>query len=380
MTPRSCCGRPGASSASRSSARSSSPTRAAPRFASPTSPRSRTRKRKRERPPSSRAARRRRRSPASVRPEHDSRHRGHQGAHSTRLKPQLPKDLTMVTTRDDSTFIYASIASLEEHLLVGSILASLVVLIFIRNLPATIISSLAIPASLIATFTLMRAMDFTLNTMTLARPHARRGHRHRRRDRRAGEHLPEDRRRGRIRRSAAAVEGTGEVLLAVLATSVSLVVIFLPVAFMTGYAQRFIYPFGLTMAFAIMVSLLVSVTLTPMLGARMLRRTPAGGHARHQRFYQWIDHAYTRSLRWSLAHRGAIVVDRAARVRHDVPARPLRRPIVPADRGSGRVRSHGGCARGHVARRHGKAGARVRQAARGTSRAWTSSCRPSSSA
>jgi HAE1 family hydrophobic/amphiphilic exporter-1 len=106
----------------------------------------------------------------------------------------------------------------------------------------------------------------------------------------------------------AAVEGTGEVLLAVLATSVSLVVIFMPVAFMTGYAQRFIYPFGLTMAFAIMVSLLVSITLTPMLGARMLRRAPAGGHARHQRFYQWIDHGYTRSLRWSLAHRGAIVV------------------------------------------------------------------------
>ncbi len=189
------------------------------------------------------------------------------------IKPQLPKDLTMVTTRDDSTFIYASIASLEEHLLVGSILASLIVLIFIRNLPATIISSLAIPASLIATFTLMRAMDFTLNTMTLLGLTLAVGividdaivvleNIYRKIDEEGASPF------------MAAVEGTGEVLLAVLATSVSLVVIFLPVAFMTGYAQRFIYPFGLTMAFAIMVSLLVSITLTPMLG-----REDAAPHA-----------------------------------------------------------------------------------------------------
>ena len=78
-----------------------------------------------------------------------------------------PTNLTMVYTRDDSRFIYESIASLEEHLMLGSLLASLVVLLFIRNVPAMIISALAIPASLIATFTLMRAMDFTLNTMTL---------------------------------------------------------------------------------------------------------------------------------------------------------------------------------------------------------------------
>src|SRR5205814_4100374 len=95
----------------------------------------------------------------------------------------------------------------------------------------------------------------------------------------------------------AAVEGTGEVLLAVAATSLSLVVIFLPVAFMTGYAQRFIYPFGITMAFAIMVSFLIAVTLTPMLGARMLR--PATGRrARDERAYRWVDGIYTRSVRW----------------------------------------------------------------------------------
>src|SRR5215471_3235899 len=80
---------------------------------------------------------------------------------------QLPRGVTLTTNTDDSRFIYASISSLEEHLMWGSLLASLVVLFFIRNVRAVVISSLAIPASIIATFTLMRAMDFTLNNMTL---------------------------------------------------------------------------------------------------------------------------------------------------------------------------------------------------------------------
>ncbi|MPY90293.1 MAG: AcrB/AcrD/AcrF family protein, partial [Luteitalea sp.] len=221
------------------------------------------------------------------------------------LQPTLPPDLTFVYTRDDSRFIYASITSLEEHLILGSLLASLVVLLFIRSVPAMLISALAIPASLIATFTLMRVMDFTLNTMTLLGLTLAVGividdaivvleNVFRKIDE---EGLPPFR---------AAVDGTAEVLLAVAATSLSLVVIFLPVAFMTGYAQRFIYPFGVTMAFAILVSLLVSVTLTPMLGARMLKRT-SGHKASEQRFYRWIDAGYTRSLRWALAHRAAIV-------------------------------------------------------------------------
>jgi HAE1 family hydrophobic/amphiphilic exporter-1 len=220
------------------------------------------------------------------------------------LKPLLPRDLTLVETRDDSRFIYASIASLEEHLILGSILASVIVLLFIRNVPAMIISALAIPASLIATFTLMRALDFTLNTMTLLGLTLAVGividdaivvleNIFRKIDEEG------------MTPYRAAVEGTGEVLLAVAATSLSLIVIFLPVAFMTGYAQRFIYPFGVTMAFAIMVSLLVSVTLTPMLGARLLQR--GAGHGGQRRFYRRIDAVYTRSLRWSLAHRGLIV-------------------------------------------------------------------------
>jgi HAE1 family hydrophobic/amphiphilic exporter-1 len=222
-----------------------------------------------------------------------------------KLQPQLPPGLTIVETHDDSRFIDASIAALEEHLILGSLLASLVVLLFIRNIPAMIISSLSIPASLIASFTLMRALNFTLNTMTLLGLTLAVGividdaivvleNIFRKIDE---EGLPPVR---------AAIEGTSEVLLAVAATSLSLVVIFLPVAFMTGYAQRFIYPFGITMACAIMVSFLVSITLTPMLAARMLGRT-TGHRARDEKGYRWIDGIYTRSVRWSLAHRGVIV-------------------------------------------------------------------------
>jgi HAE1 family hydrophobic/amphiphilic exporter-1 len=221
------------------------------------------------------------------------------------IEPLLPPGLTLAQSRDESRFIYASIASLQEHLILGSLLASLVVLLFIRNVPAMIISALAIPASLIASFTVMRALNFTLNTMTLLGLTLAVGividdaivvleNIFRKIDE---ERLPPVR---------AAIEGTSEVLLAVAATSVSLVVIFLPVAFMTGYAQRFIYPFGVTMASAIMVSFLVAVTLTPMLGARMLRPT-RGRRARDERAYRWVDGIYTRSVRWSLAHRGVVV-------------------------------------------------------------------------
>src|SRR4029079_15403075 len=218
------------------------------------------------------------------------------------VEPLLPPGLKLIPSRDDSRFIYASIASLQEHLILGSILASLIVLLFIRNVPAMIISALAIPASLIASFTFMRVLGFTLNTMTLLGLTLA-----------VGividdaivvlENIFRKIEEEGLPPFAAAVEGTSEVLLAVAATSVSLVVIFLPVAFMTGYAQRFIYPFGVTMSFAILVSFSVSVTLTPTLGARMLGKNPHGHRARDERFYRWIDTAYTRSVRWSLDHR-----------------------------------------------------------------------------
>ena len=95
----------------------------------------------------------------------------------------------------------------------------------------------------------------------------------------------------------AAIQGTREVALPVMATTLSLVVIFLPVAFMTGYARRFIYPFGWTMAFAILVSMIVSFTLTPMLSSRFLKssdRRHATSDTKHHRFFRALDRCYTR--------------------------------------------------------------------------------------
>ncbi|MFN7949705.1 MAG: efflux RND transporter permease subunit [Blastocatellia bacterium] len=224
-----------------------------------------------------------------------------------KLRPTLPADLTMNVISDQSQFIRASIAALQEHLLLGSLLASLIILLFIRNWRAVLISSLAIPASIIATFTLMRMAGFTLNNMTLLALTLA-----------VGividdaivvlenifRHLEE------LHRSPmqAAIEGTKEVAMAVTATTLSLVVIFVPIAFMTGYAQRYLSSFGWTMTCAIMVSLLVSFTLTPMLGARFLRRDASEVKLSKQTaFFTWFEHRYERMLNWSLDHPWVIV-------------------------------------------------------------------------
>jgi HAE1 family hydrophobic/amphiphilic exporter-1 len=224
-----------------------------------------------------------------------------------KLRPTLPSDLTVDVVSDQSQFIRASIAALEEHLLLGSLLASLIILLFIRNWRAVLISALAIPASIIATFTLMRIAGFTLNNMTLLALTLA-----------VGividdaivvlenifRHLEE------FHRSPmqAAIEGTKEVALAVTATTLSLVVIFVPIAFMTGYAQRYLNSFGWTMTCAILVSLLVSFTLTPMLGARFLRRDPNEVKLSKQTaFFTWIEHRYERMLNWALNHPWVIV-------------------------------------------------------------------------
>ena len=118
----------------------------------------------------------------------------------------------------------------------------------------------------------------------------------------------------------AAIQGTREVTLPVMATTLSLVVIFLPVAFMTGYARRFIYPFGWTMAFAIMVSMLVSFTLTPMLSSRFLKLADAEQRPQDQgpRLLPLARPASTRrSLEWALAHPMAILGIAVAGVRAD---------------------------------------------------------------
>ncbi|HTK30127.1 MAG TPA: efflux RND transporter permease subunit [Vicinamibacterales bacterium] len=220
----------------------------------------------------------------------------------------LPKAVSVTVTRDDSKFIYASVAALEEHLIWGSLFAAIVVMFFIRNIRAVIISALAIPASIISTFTLMRAMDFTLNNMTLLGITLA-----------VGividdaivvlENIFRYIEEKNCSPFEAAIQGTREVALAVMATTLSLVVIFLPIAFMTGYARRYINPFGWTMAFSIMVSMLVSFTLTPMLSSRFLKLADAEADhkTKDQGFFHWLDTWYTGWVNWSLDHSGIII-------------------------------------------------------------------------
>jgi HAE1 family hydrophobic/amphiphilic exporter-1 len=228
-----------------------------------------------------------------------------------RIQPTLPSGVTLRIIRDQSVFIDASIASLEEHLLFGSLLASLVVLLFIRSGRSVLIASLAIPTSILATFTLLKLMDFTLNNMTLLALTLA-----------VGividdaivvlENIVRYVEEKGYEPKAAAIDATKEITLAVLATTLSLVIIFLPIAFMNGYARRYVNQFGWTMAFSILVSMLVSFTLTPMLSSRLLRRkTESDGHihagSAHSRFLGWIDEAYGRILAWSLDHRGTVM-------------------------------------------------------------------------
>jgi hydrophobe/amphiphile efflux-1 (HAE1) family protein len=224
------------------------------------------------------------------------------------LQRTLPKAVNLTVIRDDSKFIYASVESLEEHLVFGSLFAAIVVMFFIRNIRAVIIASLAIPASIISSFTLMRLMGFTLNNMTLLGITLA-----------VGividdaivvlENIFRYIEEKNVTPYEAAIQGTREVALAVMATTLSLVVIFLPIAFMTGYARRFINPFGLTMAFAILVSMLVSFTLTPMLSSRFLKLADAEADhkTKEQGFFHWLDTTYTRQVNWALDHAGIII-------------------------------------------------------------------------
>ncbi len=225
----------------------------------------------------------------------------------------LPDGYSFKLVRDQSEFIKASIRAVQEHLVVGAILAALVVLLFLWNLRSTVIAAIAIPTSIVSTFGLIWYMGFTLNVMTLLALTLSVGividdaivvleniYR-----------FIEEKGRPPFQ---AAVEATKEIGLAVLATTLSLLAIFLPIGFMGGIVGRFMQSFGLTMAFAVMVSLLVSFTLTPMLAARWLKgrsgRLNGDGVPAHTSRDSWlfrpIDHGYTRALRWALAHRGVV--------------------------------------------------------------------------
>ncbi len=274
------------------------------------------------------------------------------------LQPILPPGYQLRIVRDEAQFIEASIAAVQEHLVVGSILAAIVVFLFLGNLRSTVIAAIAIPTSIIATFALIWYMGFTLNMLTMLALTLS-----------VGividdaivvlENIFRFIEEKGMAPMEAAVEATREIGLAVLATTFSLVAIFVPVGFMSGIVGRFMQSFGLTMAFAMLVSLFVSFTLTPMMSAHWLKPAAAGTHSRdskHNRLFDPLDRGYTRLLEWAMAHRGLVAVGTVLVLLSSVPlfqrhGRELHargRPVA--------VRRHAARARGHQPGRHGRAG------------------------
>jgi HAE1 family hydrophobic/amphiphilic exporter-1 len=258
-------------------------------------------------------------------------------ANLARLAAQLPADVKLELIRDQSRYIYAALHEINLHLILGSLLASLVVLVFMRSWRSTIIAGIAIPASVIATFGMMRALHFTLNSVTMLALVLM-----------VGividdaivvlENIFRFVEEKKMRPFEAARLATADIGLAVMATTLSLVVIFVPVSFMSSISGRFLYQFGITAAVAVMVSLLISFTLTPMMSARLLRAEDAaagGGHepARSRRgFYVWIDRGYERVLALSMRHRILVAAIAIVVILSSVPLYKLvKQEYVPSD-------------------------------------------------
>jgi HAE1 family hydrophobic/amphiphilic exporter-1 len=225
------------------------------------------------------------------------------------LKKDLPSDIEVMVIKDRARFIRQSIEEVKFHLLLAAGLVSVTILLFIRDWRTTLIATLAIPTSIIPTFLFMKLMGYTLNNMTMLGLILAIGividdavvvHEN------IFRHMEEDGMDG----MTAAQKGTREIALAVLATSLSLMVIFLPVGFMGGMVGRFFSSFGLTVAFAVGMSLFVSFTLTPMLCSRFLKLEPGTGHAKSKDglFWRLVDGSYGWILRGALRFKWLVVL------------------------------------------------------------------------
>ncbi len=223
-----------------------------------------------------------------------------------KIKATLPADIQLEVIRDQSKFIKGSIEEVKFHLVLAAFLVAGTIFLFIRDWRTTLIAATAVPTSIIGTFAFMDLMGFSLNNMTLL-----------------GlilavgividdavvvlenvfRHMEEYGKTG----LEAASSATSEIALAVLATTLSLAVIFAPIAFMSGQVGRFFNSFGFVVAFAILLSMVVSFTLTPMLCARFLKPVHKVG-ATHQKRVGWLTRRYVGTLAWSLRHRWVIVV------------------------------------------------------------------------
>jgi len=222
----------------------------------------------------------------------------------------IPPGIQTKIVGDQSEFIQSSVDTVKEHLILGAILAGLMVLVFMGDFRSTIISALAIPASLIATFFFMDNAGFTLNNMTLLGLTIAVGividdaivmleniYRH------MEEH--------KISPVKAAMDGASEIGFAVIAMSLSLIVIFVPLAYMGGIVGRFVKSYGLTIAFAIAVSTFLALTLTPMLCSLFLK-VKNSEKTKLQKFTdrinEYLASKYIVMLEWALSHRKGMVL------------------------------------------------------------------------
>ncbi len=227
------------------------------------------------------------------------------------VKRALPQSIRLEVIRDNSASIRTGVGSVKEHLVVGALLAAVVVLLFLGNVRSTLIAAISIPISIVGTFALMWFQGFSLNMLTLLALALA-----------VGividdaivvlENIVRYIEEKGMKPFPAAVLATREIGLPVLATTLSLMAVFVPVAFVGGIPGRFLKNFGYTMAFAVGVSMFVSFALTPTLSARLLKQN---GHDKGKGlsrivdvFYRPIERRYMRMLTWSMQHRWVIVL------------------------------------------------------------------------
>jgi HAE1 family hydrophobic/amphiphilic exporter-1 len=231
-----------------------------------------------------------------------------------RIRPDLPPGYEMVVALDASQFIRGAIADVAVALAWGALLASLVVLAFLRNLRTTLIAAVTIPSSLIATFFFFYAFGFTINTMTMMALSLCIGlliddaivvienvYRHL---------------EGGEPAKRAASEGADEIGLAVIATTLAVCAVFVPIAFLSGVVGRFFREFGIVAACAVGLSTLIALTLSVMLCSRFLRVEERHGalHRWTEARYRGLEASYRRALAWGIDHRGAVLAAALAAV------------------------------------------------------------------
>lgn len=253
------------------------------------------------------------------------------------IEKELPPGYALQIQRDGSAVIRTGAEAVTEHLILGALLAAIVVLLFLGNLRSTIIAALAIPTSIIGTFALMKIAGYTINSITLLALALA-----------VGividdaivvlENIFKQIEEKGMEPREAAVAGTREIGMAVLSTTLSLVAVFLPIAFVAGIPGRFLASFGVTMAFSVVVSLFVSFTLTPMLASRWLKAKRLGDHRKTMLerlvdiVYRPLENGYGRLLALSMRYRWVVgLACLAALISTGPLAKMARKGFLPVD-------------------------------------------------